>query len=130
MAGQVDEIADGGEVVVIQIAGGPDAAGVEVGREVDEVADADLIVEIQVADEGGADEDGAAIEDRCDGETARVSGNSAGAQAGARPQSTGAVVAGIADVGTDGAEDGGVFNFQPTIVDIYRRTGIDEEIAE
>src|SRR5205085_4402191 len=122
---EIDEIADGGDVVVIQIAAGPDAGRVEVGGEIDEVADAHVVVEVQVADQRGADDDRAAGENTRDGEVAGVGGNDAGGEACAAPQAARAIVAGVADVRADGAEDRGILDFQPPIVHINHSGRID-----
>ena len=56
---QRDEIGDGGEAVVVDVAIAPGGALVEVGGEVDEVGDGDGFVEVEVADKRVEDEDGA-----------------------------------------------------------------------
>src|SRR5207237_303593 len=122
--------ADSGLIVVVQIAAGPDAGGVEVGGQVDEVADAHGVVEIEIADEGGADDDGAAADDGGEGNIAGVGGDGAGGQAGAGPGSAGAAIAGALNVGANGAEDGRVVDFEPAIVDVHGRGRIDGEIAK
>jgi len=58
VSGQVDEVGNGDNLIVVDIALTPAAALIEVRGKVDEVADADGLVKVEIANDGVGDDDG------------------------------------------------------------------------
>src|SRR5207237_9853013 len=50
-----DEVGDGGDVIVVEIAGGPHTGLIEFGGEGNEVGDGNIVIQIEIADDGGTD---------------------------------------------------------------------------
>ena len=52
---QRDEVSDGGDVIVVEIAGGPYAGLIEIAGEGNEVGDGNTVIQIEIADDCGTD---------------------------------------------------------------------------